>query len=249
MPTVIEPKEQATQSQPASNAVQEPELFAAEIAMESKSSSALPLLLVAGLVLVVGGAIFFFVKGANNKLTTQGATVAVNAILKGQGVATIKFSTGAVVSSMNEKPLDPHYKLLDKSGVLVVKPKSWNSIYSTLTPAGQKVLNTIDGIEKATNKDGTVTYVVPLAERKLVSIDNVKMINPHMAQVDYTWRWEPNRLGEQFDASSNLVKSFSTWDRQTLINTYGVAFYSLPASKVSIVLMQTKDDSWKPYVE
>ena len=50
--------------------------------MESKSSSALPLLLVAGLVVVVGGAIFYFVMGANTKLTTPGATIAVNAILR-----------------------------------------------------------------------------------------------------------------------------------------------------------------------
>jgi hypothetical protein len=34
-----------------------------------------------------------------------------------------------------------------------------------------------------------------------------------------------------------------------LINHYGVNFYSAAPTKVSIVLAQGKDDSWKPYVE
>ena len=127
--------------------------------MEEKSSSVLPLMFVAGLILVVGGAIYFFVRGANAKLTTPVATTAINEILKSQPPAEIKFTTGTVTSSVNEKPLDPHYKLLAKTGVLVTKPKSWNSIISTLTPAGEKMLSNIDGVEKATNKDGTVTYL------------------------------------------------------------------------------------------
>jgi ribosomal protein L11 len=205
---------------------------------------------VAALVLVVGGAIVYFVKGANAKLTTPFATIAINQILKAQPPAVIKFSTGTLVSSVNEKATDPHYKLLAKIGVITVKPKAWNSIYSTMTPAGEKLLSTINGVEKGTNKkDNTVTYVVPLAERKLVEINDIKMINPHMAQVDYTWQWVPNRLGRDFDATGEVVKGFNTWDRQTLINTYGVNFYNAAPTKVRIVLMQTKDDSWKPYVE
>ncbi len=247
MPTVVEPKE--SKPQLVTPLPKEPELFAAEIAMEEKSSSVLPLMFVAGLILVVGGAIYFFVRGANAKLTTPVATTAINEILKSQPPAEIKFTTGTVTSSVNEKPLDPHYKLLAKTGVLVTKPKSWNSIVSTLTPAGEKMLSNINGVEKATNKDGTVTYLVPLAQRQLVEISNIKMINPHLAQVQYSWKWVPNRLGQEFDASSEAVKSFATWDRQTLISHYGVNFYSAAPTRVNIVLMQAKDESWKPYVE
>jgi hypothetical protein len=247
MPTVTEPKE--TKPQLVTPAAKEPEIFAAEIAMEEKSSSVLPLLFVTALILVVGGAIVYFVRGANAKLSPAAATSTINELLKSQPEAVIKFSTGTLVSSVNEKPMDPHYKLLAKLGIVTIKPKAWNSIYATMTPAGEKLLSTLNGVEKGTNKDGTITYKVPLAERKLVEISDVKMLNPHLAQVDYTWQWVPNRLGRDFDGTSEAVKSFNTWDRQTLINTYGVNFYSAAPTKVRIVLMQTKDDSWKPYVE
>ncbi len=247
MPTVIEPKEATPQL--VTPAAKEVDIFAAEIAMEERSSSVLPLLFVTALVLVVGGAIVYFVKGANAKLTPAVASTAINQILKSQPPAVIKFSTGTLVSSVNEKPMDPQYKLLAKLGILTIKPKAWNSIYSTMTPAGEKLLGTLDGVEKGTNKDGTVTYSVLLAQRKLVAIGDIQMLNPHLAQVDYTWQWVPNRLGRDFDATSEAVKSFNTWDRQTLINSYGVNFYNAAPTKVRIVLMQTKDDSWKPYVE
>ena len=151
--------------------------------------------------------------------------------------------------SVNEKPTDPHYALLTKAGILATKKKSWNSIVSELTPAGQKMLDSIGGVEKTTNADKSVTYRVPLAERKLVSIDKIDMIRPHLARVTYSWQWDPNRLGKEFDASSDLVKSFNGWDRGTLIKSYGVDFYGNPPSKVTVVLQETKDGSWKPYVE
>jgi hypothetical protein len=145
--------------------------------------------------------------------------------------------------------MDPHYKLLAKAGILTAKPRSWNSIYAAMTPAGEKVLGEIKGVDKGKNSDGNTSYVVPLAERKLVQIDKITMIKPHLARVDYTWKWEPNRLGKEFDASSDLVHSFNTWDRGTLIKSYGVDFYSAAPIKASVVLMETKDGEWKPYVE
>ena len=72
-------------SQPAAPASKEPELFAAEIEMERKSSNFLPLVFILGLVVVVGGAIFYFVKGARDVLTVPVATTAVNQILAGAG--------------------------------------------------------------------------------------------------------------------------------------------------------------------
>ncbi len=249
MPTMSDPEVKEPKPQLVTPAAKEPELFAAEIEMEKKSSNLFPILFVTALILVVGGTIFYFVKGAREVLTKPAATAAVNSILQAQAPATIRFSTGLIVASMNEKPTDPHYKLLTKAGVLATKQKSWNSIVSELTPAGQKLLNEIDGVEKATNSDKTVTYQVPLAQRKLVAIDNIEMIRPHLARVTYSWQWDPNRLGKEFDASGDLVKGFNTWDRGTLINSYGVNFYSAAPTKVTIVLMETKDGSWKPYVE
>lgn len=249
MPTTSDPELKEAKPQLVSPEVKQPELFAAEIEMEKKSSNLFPILFVTLLVLVVGGTIYYFVKGAKEVLTQQAATDSVNAILKAQGAAEIRFSTGLIVANVSEKPTDPHYTLLTKAGILDTKKKSWNSITSAMTPAGQKLLDGIPGVEKTTNPDKTVTYQVPLAERKLVAIDKVEMIRPHLARVTYSWKWEPNRLGRQFDASSDLVKSFSTWDRGTLIKSYGVDFYNAAPTHVTVVLQETKDGSWKPYVE
>ncbi len=249
MPTVSDPDAKETKPQLVTPAVKERELFAAEIEMEGKSSNFFPILFVSLLVLVVGGTIFYFVKGAREVLKPEVATVSVNAVLKAQAPAVIRFSTGTVTASMTEKPTDPHYALLTKAGVLATKKKNWDTIISELTPAGQKLLDSIPGVDKATNPDKTVTYEVPLAERTLVSIDKIEMIRPHLARVTYTWKWQPNRLGEEFDASGDLVRSFSTWDRATLIKSYGVDFYGAAPTNVTIVLTEAKDGSWKPYVE
>jgi hypothetical protein len=249
MATASGPELKKSSPEPVTPEIKEPELFAAEIEMEKKSSNFFPIMFVALLILVVGGTIYYFVKGAKQVLSQEQATVSVNQILKGQGDAHIRFSTGLITASMNEKPTDPHYTLLTKAGILATKKKSWNSITSELTPAGQKVLDSISGVQKTTNSDKTVTYQVPLAQRKLVSIDKVEMIRPHLARVTYSWQWDPNRLGKEFDASGDLVKGFNTWDRGTLIKSYGVNFYSAAPTKVAIVLMETKDGSWKPYVE
>jgi hypothetical protein len=249
MPSVVDPEIKQSNSSSTAPETHEPELFAAEVEMERKSSNFGVYIMVAALLAVVGGTIFYFVKTAREVLTVPVATTSVNEILKAQGGGKINFSVGTVVSSVNEKPNDPHYKLLAKAGILTVKQKSYNTIIAAVTPAGEKVLGEIAGVEKGKNSDGNITYSVPLAERQLVQIDKVSMIKPHLARVDHTWKWVPNRLGKEFDASGGLVHEFNTWDRATLIKTYGVDFYGGAPTKVSVVLMETKDGSWKPYVE
>ncbi len=249
MPIVTEPKADEPKPQLVTPPTHERELFAAEIEMERKSSNFLPVLLIFGLIFVVGGTIFYLVKGARDVLTTPVATTTVEQILATQGPATVRFSAGTVVSSMNEKPFDPHYKLLSKAGVIVTKPKGANSLIVDVTGPGENLLGGISGVQKHKSSDGTTIYLVPLAVRKLVSVDKVTMIKPHLAQVDYTWKWEPNRLGEQFNASSSLVQSFTTWDRATLIKSYGVDFYNAAPAKASLVLMESNNGTWKPYSE
>ena len=249
MPTVTEPKGNEPKLHLATPPSAEPELFAAEIAMEGKGLNLFPVILILGLVVVVGGTIFYFVKGARDVLTVPVATTTVNKIIDSQGAAIIRFSTGTVVSNVNEKPLDPHYKLLSKAGVLVTKPKGANSLIVGLTSPGEKLLGDINNVQKNKNADGTTTYLVPLAVRKLVSVDKVTMIKPHLAQVEYTWKWAPNRLGQEFEASGSLVQSFSTWDRATLIKSYGVDFYGAAPAKASVTLLEGDNGTWKPYTE
>ena len=247
MPTVVDPKE--TNETSTTPTYKEPELFAAEVEMEKKSSSFGPLIMILALVAVVGGTIFYFVKTSREVLSVPVATNSVNQILKAQGGGKLAFSIGTVVSSVNEKPNDPHYKLLAKAGILNVKQKSYNTIIANLTPAGEKLLSEIPGVEKGKNADANVFYSVPLAERQLVAIDKVTMIKPHLARVDYTWKWVPNRLGKDFDASGDLVHNFNTWDRGKLIKDYGVDFYGAAPTKVTVVLIEAKDGVWKPYVD
>lgn len=249
MPGVIDPEVKDKSQNSPTPAIQEPELFAAEIEMEKKSSSIGPLIMILALVAVVGGTIFYFFKTSREVLTTPVATTAITDILKSMPGGKINFSVGTVVSSVNEKPNDPHYKLLAKAGIVSVKQKSYNTIIAEVTPAGEKVFGEINGVEKGKNPDGNVTYSVPLATREIVQIDKITMIKPHLARVDYTWKWVPNRLGKSFDASGDMVHEFNTWDRGTLIKTYGVDFYSAAPTKASVVLMESKDGSWKPYVE
>ena len=249
MPSVIDPEVKDQTSSSPTPTYQEPELFAAEVEMEKKSSSIGVYIMVLALLAVVGGTIFYFVKTAREVLSVPAATDSVNNILQSMDGGKINFSVGTVVSSVNEKPNDPHYKLLAKAGVLTFKQKSYNTIIATVTPAGEKVLGDIQGVEKGKNSDGNVTYSVPLAVRQLVQIDKVTMIKPHLARVDYTWKWVPNRLGKEFDASSELIHQFNTWDRGTLIKSYGVDFYSAAPTKASVVLVEGKGGAWKPYVE
>jgi hypothetical protein len=249
MPTTIEPKTEEPKPQLVTPTYNEPELFAAEIAMEGKSLNLFPLVLIAGLIFVVGGTIFYFVKNARDVLSVPTATVTVNQILKSQGPATIHFTTGTVVESVNEKPLDPHYKLLAKAGIITTKPKGATTLIVTLTDAGSKVLSAINGVQKNQNPDGTTSYTVPLAVRELVSVDSIKMVKPHLAQVQYTWKWNPNRLGEEFEASGSLVKSFTSWDRATLIKSYGVDFYKAAPQKTGVVVSEADNDTWKPFSE
>ena len=101
-----------------------------------------------------------------------------------------------------------------------------------------------NGIAK--NADKTEGYIVPLADRKLVEVSKVKMLGVNMAQVDYKWKWQPNKMGDLFDANSKVIDSFKIWDRTTLIQKYGVDFYHGEPKMVSLTF-QRDEKSWKPY--
>lgn len=248
MPTITPPPvENEPKLQLVTPDAPEPELFAAEIAMEKRSHNFFPLLLAGALIALVGGLIFYFVRSTTEVLSVSQANTVVTDILEQNGPATTRFSTGTVDPPNGQQ--DPQYKLLSKAGAVIAKPKPKDTVFLnvSLTDPGENLLSKIDGVKKVKRLDGGTNYTVPLAERKLVSIDKVTLLKPHLAKVDYTWKWVPNRLGQQFDASSDLVKSFSTWERSVLIKSNGVDFYAATPTKTSIVLMETDEGVWKPY--
>jgi hypothetical protein len=226
-------------------------MFEQEIEMEKRESSVVPLLLIVGMILVFVGVAGYYVWQNKQVLSNADAGSVIMATLKNQGPAVVQFHTGMVKASINEKPQDPHYKLLEKAGILRVgKPsRDGRTFPIAMTPQGEKLLSEIPDIQKAKEKDGTDVYVLPLAQRQLIEISKVTMINPERARVDYVWKWEPNKIGNLFDASGSTVKSFNTWERATLIEKYGANYYHGDPTKVSVVLIKNTNKTWQIAVE
>ena len=214
-------------------------MFEQEIEMEKSQSSVVPLLLIVCLIISVVGVAGYYLIQSRKVVSKQEATTIVAASLKQQGPATVSFRTGMIKASVNEKPHDPHYKLLEKAGL--IKLGKDTGTYGQITPVmltmqGERLLAELSDVSKINDKDGTVLYVVPVAQRRLVEISKVTMNSPSRATVDFVWKWEPNKLGNLFDASGSMVKSFNTWDRATLIQKYGANFYHGDPTNVTIAL-------------
>lgn len=221
------------------------EIFEAEVKME-KQSSILPLLLLLSLMAAVLGVVAYVVLEirARQPLSAKEAGSVVESILKAQGPAITHFHSGLVMPSVDEKPRDPHYRLLEKAGVVKTSKATGGGTMVTLTPLGQRLATSISGFKKWKNTDGTTSYAIPLADRQLVEISSVTMSGVNDAVVQYTWKWVPNQLGDDFDAAGAGVKSFNTWDRATLIEKYGADFYHAAPSRAAVNLMRT-DKGWK----
>jgi hypothetical protein len=129
-----------------------------------------------------------------------------------------------VISSVDDKPHGPHYRLLEKAGFLKIGKDSGRATEIALTPQGEAFFSQLPGVTQ-TKSDAAETYVVPLAARKLVGTPKVTMTSMGHATVEFSWAWDPNQLGDIFDASGPEVQSFNTWDRGTLIGKYNVKFY------------------------
>ncbi len=222
-------------------------MFEQELEMEKRNSSVVPLLLIVTLILVIVGVSGYYLLQSRKVLTNQEAAEVAVSVLKLQGPATVRFHTGIVKSSVDDKPHDPHYRLLEKAGLVRVGKDT--GAYKTITPIeltdqGKRLLEEIPGVTKGSEKDGTQIYSVPLAERKLIAVTKVTMVNPTAALVDITWKWEPNKLGNLFDASGSMVKEFNTWDRATLIQKYGADFYHGDPTRVTLSMMKG-DNGWQ----
>ncbi|HMD17363.1 MAG TPA: hypothetical protein VKH18_11905 [Terriglobales bacterium] len=220
-------------------------MFEAEVEMERRSSF-LPLVLMMCLVAAIVGLAAYVLLEVRGKtpLSAQQASAIASAAVSGRSPAIIHFRTGLVKPSEDEKPGDPNYRLLEKAGIVKLAKAAGSSEVVSLTPAGERLLTGLPSFKKEKQADGTFLYQAALAERQLVSVANVTMIGDNSATVEYNWKWAPNPLGEVFDASGPLVKSFNLWDRQTLINKYQVDFYTGNPTKSTIPLVRN-GRGWK----
>ncbi len=224
-------------------------MFEQEVELEKHESSVVPILLIVTMIVCIVGVAGYYVWQNKQVISNADAGNAISTILRQQGPTTVRFHVGMVKPSVAENPEGPHYRLLEKAGLVKLGKASQHGVPVALTSDGQKLLSEIPNVSQAKEKDGTDLYVVPLAERRLVDISKITMNSPTRATIIYSWKWEPNRLGNLFDASGSLVKSFNTWDRSTLIDKYGANFYHGDPTKVQIVLTKPDNGPWQPFVE
>lgn len=214
-------------------------MFEEELELEKKEGGGFgPLIIIFALVAIFVGGIGYIIWQNRQTLKPEEAAQVIQAQFAAQGPASLHFHTGMVAPSVNDKPTDPHYKLLQKAGLLTVKPGKGMAMNIALTPDGEKKITAIPEFAKSTEEDGTTLYTVPLATKQLVQVVKVTKITPSKAQVEYTWKWRPNDMGELFEASGPAVKAFNTWDRSTLIQKYGADFYDQDAQKITVNMIK-----------
>jgi len=213
-------------------------MFEQELEMEKKSSSIIPLLLIVVLIVGIVGVSLYFVIESRKVLSTAEAMPIVLALLNGQKPASLHFETGNIPADVSDKLREPNYRLLEKEGYLKIGKPSGSKTPVSLTPQGQAFLAEIAGVKQSKNKDGNDEYAVPMGQRKLVEVSKVTMESANKAIIEYSWKWEPTKAGDLFDAAGPAVKQFNTWERTTLIDKYGAAFYHGDPTKVVVTLVK-----------
>ena len=225
-------------------------MFEQEIAMEKRQSSVVPLLLIVGLIIAIVGVAAYYVVQNKKVLTSEDAARLVASSLNAQGPATMEFRIGKVATSVDERPHDPNYRLLEKAGLIKVGKDQGRTTQVILTPKGEAFLKDIPGVNKSkTPNEDSDTYVVPLADRKIAGTPKVNMQAIGRATVEFSWAWETTPMGELFDASGAQVKSFNTWERGTLINKYGAKFYHADPTRAMISCSRNDQGIWQIAVE
>ena len=213
-------------------------MFEQEIELEKKQSGTLPLLLMTALIVALVGVTGYFLLESRKVLAPAEAATVVTNILNAQSPPTVSFHTGLVKEGYVENPRDVRYRALEKAGLLKVGKTKGFKDPVTLTAKGSELLKQIPGVKQSKDPDGTDAYAVPLATRKLVEISKITMNGPERATVQFEWRWEPNALGESFDAAGPMLAGFKTLDRVQLIDKYGARFYHDAPTKVTIALVK-----------
>jgi len=219
-------------------------MFEQEIELEKKQSAAVPLLLMVALIVVLVGIAVHFLQESRKVLSQPEAKDVVTRLLKAQGPITVSFHTGSIKQGYAEDPTDVRYRFLEKAGVLTIGKAKGGRVPVALTQQGKDMLKGIEGIKESKNDEGNPGYEVPLAVRSLVDISKITMAGPERASVQYSWRWQPNALGEKFDAAGPILATFNSWDRVAMIDKYGSRFYHDPPTKVAVALAKT-DQGWQ----
>jgi len=216
-------------------------MFEQEIEMEQRQSSVVPLLLIIAMILAFVGVAAYYVIQNRKVLTATEADDLITASLKSDGPVTIHFQTGKGAASVQERPHDANYRLLEKAGLLKIGTDNGRFTPVQLTKRGEALFAEIPGVVKTRDqKDAANSHVIPVADKKLVGTPTITMTGMGRARVEFAWGWAPNKVGELLDAGGPLVKSFSTWDRASLIDKYGAKFYHGDPTKAAINVVRNE---------
>jgi hypothetical protein len=213
-------------------------MFEQELELEKRSSSIVPLLLIVSLIVAIAGVSVYFVLESRKVLSVAEVSPIVQSSIGSIAPVRLHFATGVLKSQLDQKPHDPHYRLLEKQGYLKIGKDVNAKTPVGLTPKGEAWLAQIPGVRKSRTKDNNDEYAVPLAERKLAEIGKINMLSPSKATVEYSWKWGTTKGGELFDAAGPAVRAFNAWDRSTLIDKYGASFYHSAPTKVTVLLVK-----------
>jgi hypothetical protein len=224
-------------------------MFEQEIEMEKRQSSAVPLLLIIGLIVGLVGLAGYFLVQSRKVLTNAEASQVVNDVMKAQGPITVSFHTGMVKERSDESVKDPRYRLLEKSGIITIGKTKGEKTSVSLTANGEELLKQIPGVTRTKDDDGKEALVVPLATRQLVQVLKVKMNGPERAAIQYSWKWQTNAIGENFDASGGKLAAFNTWDRIALIDKFGARSFQDPPVTVVVSVVKNQQGTWQLAME
>src|SRR5512146_207748 len=218
-------------------------MFEEELELEKQEGGGFgPVIVIVLMVGLIVGGIGYVIWQGTRTLKPEEATKVLTAALQQQKPSSVRFQTGHLKYSNSVDSLtDPQYKLLEKLGIITTKTQKDGSMDVALTADGEKRISAFPELNKKDDKDGTVLYVVPLAKRALVKVGKINKLGPSSAEVEYAWKWQPNDLGKDFDATGPAVQAFGTYERSVLIQKYGADFYTAKPQDVSVKLVKLSD--------
>ena len=218
-------------------------MFEQEIEMEQQEGRGFgPIIMIVAMVAMLVGGIGYMVVQSTRTLKPEEAAKLITASIKLQPPSEVQFHAGKLQSSMSDSLDRPQYKLLADAGIITIqKDKKSATANIELTALGEQTITSIPEFKKKDEGDGSVIYKVPLASRKFVKIENVTKLASNRFKVEYTWKWEPNKLGDAFDISGKYIQGFKTWERSQLIDKYGADYYHADPTKVSVVVVKGPD--------
>ncbi len=131
-------------------------MFEQELEMEQRQSSVVPLLLIVAMIMAFVGVAGYYVVQNRKVLPAAEASSLIASSLKQDGPITFQFKVGPVIGSVQDRPHDANYRLLEKAGLITIGKDKGRITPITMTAAGAKLFAEIPGVTQTKDpKDAT----------------------------------------------------------------------------------------------